>query len=116
MPGPVAGRTQSPQVRAASEAVVTQFYQEISRQAALQATGKYEPAQDEPAQTDKPPTANEIATNDDPELPTIVVEPNDATEQIRRNADENHRTFFGDDSYNQQTMRSAVEVMLPEIR
>lgn len=111
LPGPMAERTQSPEVRATSEAVVTQFYQEISQQAALQAIGK-----DGPAQPDKPPTADEVATTGDPELPTVVVEPNDATKQIRRNADENYRIFFGDESYNQQTMRSAIEVMLPEIR
>ncbi len=110
MPIPEAGKTQSPQVQAASERIVSQFYQEISQQAALPTVGTDEAVPVEPVMP------VEVARSDDPGPATIVVEPDRSTAQIRWNADESYRILFGDESYNQQTIRSAIEVTLPEIR
>lgn len=74
----------SPQVEAASEEVVNHFYREIAREAAGSS-----------------------------EEDTVVVEPDVRTEPVLRSADQLYRTLFGDEAYNRQAMRSAIDVTLP---
>lgn len=118
MPASESGKTISPQLQAISEGIISAFYQDISRQAALQASDENEPMYepDAPAAIKAASASNEVATHNDAGAVTMMIEPDTSTNQIRWNADESYRILFGDEAHNQQTMRSAIEVTLPEIR
>lgn len=92
-------RNLTPQQNAALQAVVDTFYQDLA-------------ASTETRLANNDLTGGKLVVSPEGEE-TVVVQPGPDVDKARQRANEVFRALFGDDRYNQVTMQSAMEAMLP---
>ena len=90
------GPSSLPQVKAAADQIVNQFYNNISKNA-----------------SERISTGEQAMMEDSGEGATVVVQPDRETSDILRNSNEMFRALYGNAAFNSNLLRSSIEARLP---